>query len=483
MSWFPDLATVVNFGPLSIRWYAVCICAGIFLAYYLSLAEWKKAGYKEDPFLDFLLVLVIVGTLGCRIWYVLFVDFKHYMADPISILRIMDGGLAIQGGLMSGALYILYYSFRHKLSFLRMADMIAPNVLLAQALGRWGNFFNQEAYGEIVPESYYNLFPGFIKKVMYIDGAYRQPMFLIECALCILGWVLITQVYKRFFKPKRGYLSGAYLLWYGIIRFGIEHYRSDSLMIGSFKTAQLVSIFFVFLSLFFFSGLVLKLFKVKPVILFDFDQTLGDTRALIIDSYKAVLKKYRPKKKMSKEEQIEVLGPPLSELFPKYLPDQNPEQMIVEYREYLDQHHDELIKEMPHALEVVKALSEKGYKLGVVSSKLHVAVERDVNFLGMGDYVKAIIGMDDITSIKPDPEGLWQACEALKASHDSVIYVGDSFTDVRAGVNANAFTVAYGSVEEKIEDLKAANPNRLITDLRELLDLVKEDLVWTNNSM
>ena len=112
--------------------------------------------------------------------------------------------MAIYGGLIVGVLYSIYYFKRQRISALRMADCIMPGVMVAQAFGRWGNFMNQEAFGKIVPESYYALFPSFIKDQMYIQGAYREPTFLYESAGNILGFLFIYFIFRKRFYKRRG---------------------------------------------------------------------------------------------------------------------------------------------------------------------------------------------------------------------------------------------------------------------------------------
>ena len=125
-------------------------------------------------------------------------------------------------------------------------------LILAQSIGRWGNFFNGEAFGRIVSEDYFQIlpFPEFIKKGMFISGYYREPTFLYESIISFLGFIVLIGIRRRK-KLKVSQLTGIYLIWYGMERFIVEQFRSDSLMLGSLKIAQLISILFIIVGIFF----------------------------------------------------------------------------------------------------------------------------------------------------------------------------------------------------------------------------------------
>ena len=194
MVFFKDLSSFVDIGSFSIKWYAVLILIGAFAAYYVIQKNLTKLGYESSMIDDLFFGSLVSGIVGARLWYVVFYDLQSYLANPISILMTWQGGMAIQGGLLLGALFAFFFLKRKGISFMRFADNIVPNILIAQAIGRWGNFMNQEAYGRVVDEAYFNLFPAFIKNIMFIDGAYREPTFLYESVLNIIGYILIVYV-------------------------------------------------------------------------------------------------------------------------------------------------------------------------------------------------------------------------------------------------------------------------------------------------
>ena len=203
MQLFPDPKILLSIGDVHITWYAVLILTGALIAYALSLRTLKKWGYDSEILENFFVPMLLIAIVGARLYYVIF-EWEQYAADPIRIFRIWEGGLAIHGGLIAGVAFGLWYFHRMKVDGLRVMDAIFPNILIAQALGRWGNFMNQEAFGRVVSESYYNGWPSFIKDQMYIGGQYREPTFLYESLANLLGFALITFVYRKHGRRKRG---------------------------------------------------------------------------------------------------------------------------------------------------------------------------------------------------------------------------------------------------------------------------------------
>ena len=421
---------------------------------------------------------------GARLWYCAFYNLEYYLANPIHILYTFEGGLAIQGGLFGGVLFGLWYAHKHKINFMRMADAIVPNVLLAQGIGRWGNFINQEAFGRTVSESFYRFFPEWFKNQMYIQGAYREPTFFYESVGDILGFILIVFVYKKYSKPKRGDMVYAYLLWYGAVRIVVEGLRTDSLMFGRLRMAQVISVVFIIVGLLGMLGVFRKVMKnPKPVILFDLDGTLLNTEPAILKSYRELFKKYRTEEEFTRDKQLAVLGPSLQTMFAQYFPEQDTEQLVKEYREHNRAAHADLVKPMDGAVELLESLKAQGYKLGIVSTKVKEMVLLGLTLNHMDHYFDVIVGHDDVQNGKPDPEGILTACRLVNEGHDSVIYIGDSPMDIQAARNAGVFSVGYLFNLERREQLEKEKPNRIIDDLRQVEALVKEDLAWTYNMM
>lgn len=232
-------------GPITIYWYSFLILVAVIVGYQIVVSYSKKISYKTNEIMDMVLYLVIFAIIGARAYYVIF-NFSLYQDDLLSIFMIWKGGLAIYGGIIAAILYILYYCKKKGLDFIRVLDIYSLSLLLGQAIGRWGNFFNREAYGgKTTLEALQSLhLPRFIIDGMYIDGVYRQPTFLYESIWCLIGVFFLIRIRKRY-TNQVGRQVSFYLIWYGIGRFFIEGLRSDSLYLGIFRVSQLVSVVMV----------------------------------------------------------------------------------------------------------------------------------------------------------------------------------------------------------------------------------------------
>lgn len=229
----------IQLGPFAIHWYAVCIVTGAILAVYLSIREGKKHGISQDDILDFILIAFPLAIVGARLYYVAF-EWSYYSKHLSEIIAVWNGGIAIYGGLLSGALVLMIFSYYRMINPIHFLDVIAPSVMLAQAIGRWGNFINQEAYGKAVDNL--NYLPAFIRQQMYIDGSYRVPTFLYESLWNLLGFVIIVWLRQRPRLLKQGEILAFYLIWYGSGRFVIEGMRTDSLYFMGLRVSQWLSL-------------------------------------------------------------------------------------------------------------------------------------------------------------------------------------------------------------------------------------------------
>lgn len=232
----------LDLGIIQIYWYSIFIFLGVLAACITIYLEAKKRKIEEEFIVNLAFNVIIFGIIGARLYYVLF-NLDYYMSNPVEILEIWNGGLAIHGGLLTGALFTIYYCKKHKVESLKIFDIIVVGLILGQAIGRWGNFFNQEAYGAITTVAKLKSLgiPEFVINGMYILGEYRQPTFFYESIWNFFGFIALL-IIRRYPYLKTGQLSGIYLIWYSIIRFITEGMRTDSLMLGPFKIAQIVSI-------------------------------------------------------------------------------------------------------------------------------------------------------------------------------------------------------------------------------------------------
>ena len=233
-----------SFGSLDVYWYGIIIATGIFAAIFLSTREAEKRGIEGDHIVDMALWAIPLAFIGARLYYVLF-ELGYYLEHPSQIIAIWNGGIAIYGGLIAGGLTVYWYTKKKGIPIWLMLDILAPNVLLAQAMGRWGNFMNQEAHGGEVTRSFLeNLFlPDFIINQMEINGVYYHPTFLYESLWSLLGFILIVVLRNKKHLLRQGEVALSYVLWYSFGRFFIEGLRTDSLWLFDFiRISQALSL-------------------------------------------------------------------------------------------------------------------------------------------------------------------------------------------------------------------------------------------------
>lgn len=217
-------------GPLTVNWYGIILGAAAIAGLLLAVQEGKRFKISSDFFMDLLLIGAPSAIVGARIYYVAF-KWDYYSANPGDIIKIWEGGIAIHGALIGAVIAAFFYVRKKGYSFWRIADICAPSLLLGQAIGRWGNFMNQEAHGGPVSEAFLRdtlHLPDFIVNQMYIQGTYYHPTFLYESLWNIAGVALLLLLRRQRFL-RAGELFLSYFIWYSIGRFFIEGLRTDSL--------------------------------------------------------------------------------------------------------------------------------------------------------------------------------------------------------------------------------------------------------------
>lgn len=225
---------------IEIAWYGVIIGTGVLLAFLVSYFNCKNKNLDFDSVIDVFLWAFPAAIIGARFYYVIF-ELDRF--DSIwEMINIRNGGLAIHGGLIFGIGTAYIVARKKKMNFLQYIDAVVPGIILAQAVGRWGNFMNQEAHGGPVSQEFISNFPKFIQDGMLIGGTYYHPTFLYESIwnLCVFG-ILMFILYKVK-KNQDGIVLGSYMILYSIGRFFIEGLRTDSLMFLGLRMAQFVSI-------------------------------------------------------------------------------------------------------------------------------------------------------------------------------------------------------------------------------------------------
>ncbi len=245
----------IDLGGIQVYWYALLILTGIIVATVLSIYEGKKLGIETNTIFDIILYGVPISIVGTRLYYVLF-NLSEY-DSLIDVINITEGGLAIHGGIISAFIFGYVFAKIKKLSLPLLVDLAAPAFLIAQAIGRWGNFMNQEAHGPKVPgetiaeQTAYlksRLIPDFIIEQMNIGGVIYHPTFLYESIWNIIGFIVLL-ILRRTKMLFIGDLALIYVIWYSLGRFFIEALRTDSLMLGNIKVAQLISVLGILLGI------------------------------------------------------------------------------------------------------------------------------------------------------------------------------------------------------------------------------------------
>ena len=237
---FPSLGLTLNppryieIGPAKVYYYGLIIAVGLILAVIYCMKRSKEFGLKEDDILDGVLCVTPFAIICARAYYVLF-SWEMYADNPISVLYIWEGGLAIYGGVIGAAVGIVVFSKFRKIKVTTVLDTVSIGFLIGQSLGRWGNFFNREAFGAET-ESFLRMG---LMKASTGEVAYYHPTFLYESVWNAIGFVLLHFLSKK--RKYDGQVALGYLAWYGLGRAFIEGLRTDSLYIGSFRVSQLLA--------------------------------------------------------------------------------------------------------------------------------------------------------------------------------------------------------------------------------------------------
>ncbi|MCS5348300.1 prolipoprotein diacylglyceryl transferase [Staphylococcus aureus] len=251
-----------NLGPLSVRWYGIIIAIGILLGYFVAQRALVRAGLHKDTLVDIIFYSALFGFIVARIYFVIF-QWPYYAENPGEIIKIWHGGIAIHGGLIGGFIAGVIVCKIKNLNPFQIGDIVAPSIILAQGIGRWGNFMNHEAHGGPVSRAFLEHLhlPNFIIENMYINGQYYHPTFLYESIWDVAGFIILVNIRKHL---KLGETFFLYLTWYSIGRFFIEGLRTDSLMLTSnIRIAQVVSIILILVSI---SLIVYRRVKYNPPI-------------------------------------------------------------------------------------------------------------------------------------------------------------------------------------------------------------------------
>ncbi|MEG0146568.1 MAG: prolipoprotein diacylglyceryl transferase [Clostridia bacterium] len=235
--WLPN-RVALTIGGVPVYWYGVIIASAVFLALLLGSAREKRLGFEKDTTITLALWVVPFALVGARLYYVLF-TWDQYANNLLSILDVRSGGMAIYGGLIGGVLAGFVYTRVKHLSFLRLCDLIAPSLALGQAIGRWGNFFNQEAYGYQVLNPNFQFFP--LSVFIEASGTWHLATFFYESLWCFLIVAVLLIATKKGALKRPGDCFLWYVLLYAFERMIVEGLRTDSLMLGPVRISQCLS--------------------------------------------------------------------------------------------------------------------------------------------------------------------------------------------------------------------------------------------------
>ena len=255
---FPSLGIELKLLPIAISilgidiyWYAIFIVGAIILSLIILKLTTKNTQIKYENIIELAVYMLPIAFVSARIYYVLF-NLNYYSHNPLQILNLKSGGLAIYGGIIGGAITAYIYCKKNKINFLAMLDQLVPVLALSQAIGRWGNFFNIEAYGSIT-NSFFRM--GVIENGTYIEV---HPTFLYESIANLIIFAILLTINKK--RQKTGETTLLYLILYSFVRFFIEGIRIDSLMFYNIRISQLLSLLIFVVSC---SILLYKLIKYR----------------------------------------------------------------------------------------------------------------------------------------------------------------------------------------------------------------------------
>lgn len=240
----PGAELPIKIGPIVIRWYGLLIASAVLIGINLSQYLAKRRNVDPDLLGDLIIWLIIGAIPAARLYYVIF-EWSQYSQHPETIIRIWEGGIAIHGAIIGGTIAALIFAKVKNTSFWQLADLVAPSLILGQAIGRWGNFFNSEAFGSPTNLPWKLFIPMNNRPAQFKDVAYFHPTFLYESLWNLMVFGLLITLFFRGWKGKQlktGTLFLVYLVAYSLGRLWIEGLRTDSLMLGWLKMAQVVSL-------------------------------------------------------------------------------------------------------------------------------------------------------------------------------------------------------------------------------------------------
>ncbi len=447
MRFFPDSSTLLTIGSFALRWYAVTLILGIIAAYLLMSKGMKDHGYDVDTVDEMLVLCMIGGIVGGRLFWVL-ENLSEYMKYIPYIFAVSDGGFDVLGAAIGISAMMMYYCVRRKMSTLRTTDVIMPALLLFMVIARIGRSFANVT-------------------VWFANG------------LDLIGFIVLYFFVRPYHEGRRrGDVAAAGFMWIALTRLICMVMKWDPTARNVLLPAAVTELFGILLYV-----IVHRRRPTKPIVLFDLDGTIMDTRSMVIQCFKYLYMKYNDPLNFTKEKRNLVFRVPLKEALEQLFPDQDPDMLAEEYRKYQSSFSwSDSVSLYPNVKTTLDELWQNGYLLGIVSTRLTSSCESWLRQLDLSHCFGTILGRDQYENPKPEPGGILYAGKKLKRGHDSCVYVGDGLNDIRSAKAAGVYSVAFISDPSKKEALEELKPNRVITDMSELLEILQENHEWADEN-
>lgn len=444
MTFFPSDSVLLTIGGFSLHWYAVTLIVGIVLAYLYMGTILKTHGYETDVADEILIMCLIGGLIGGRLVWVI-THFEQYQRYLPYIFAIGDGGYDILGCMLGIIVMVRFYVHRRNMTFLRTLDVVLPATVLFAAITRIGRAIGTTTVWYTV---------------------------LID----LIGFGLLHFAIRPYHDgDRRGDLAVISVLWMGLSRLLALIFHWDTYADKVLLVCILVELLAI--------GAYVMIHRQrpkKPIILFDLDGTIMDSKEMVIHCFSYLFKKYSDISLFTPEVQQEVFGPELKVAMARLFPEQDPDQLVEEYRKYQSSFSwSDEVSLFPNVKSTLDTLWKSGYILGIVSSRMTASCESWMRQLDLSYCFQTILGRDLYRSPKPKPDGIIYAGVRLKKGHDSCIYIGDNASDIEAAKAAGVYAIAYMSDIKKKDALIKAEPNKIITDMADLLEIVQEDHDWS----
>lgn len=447
---------------LHILLYTAFFCIELFVYYKLCMNQFKKWGWPSSRSSSMLIWTIFWGLICGRIFVILFniADFIEY---PQKFFAIWYHDFSLLGMLIGGFSYLVFRMKNLPASIARIMDVIGLNLFIP-----------------LVIKDVYCLLICAIPSMM--------ASYILQAFCELAGYWYIQKKYIQNREWKTGDIFWISLLWISLSRIVFLGLFPQAILLGDRDVLlPFINAFIMCVtSLLGITGLLGKWFhlpKKNPAMLFDLDGTLVDTRPLVFETFREVFKQLKPDYDLSEDELYSFFGPTLEDTFSRYFPEDQIEDVIELYQKINLSLHDDMIKIMPGAKEVLESLKQEEYPVAIVSNKRKKVVERGLKQAGLEEYCDVVLGKEDLPKPKPFSDGLIAACDALSVCYDNVIYVGDNTADVQAAKNMAAYSIAFSNDEKQRQALQKASACQCIMDLTDILKILQEDQEWIDKSI